>query len=156
MKVFLWNILLAGTWMAMTSISTMNLVVGFLLGYFVLWLAPGLAQRTNYFRKAGQGVRFAGFFLYELAVATARVSYDVVTPTAYMRPGVIGIPLDAETDAEIATLAILITLTPGTLALDVSSDRKTLYVHAMYVADPEALRREIKRGFERRVLELLR
>jgi multicomponent Na+:H+ antiporter subunit E len=156
MKLFLWNTLLAGTWMALTSASASNLVAGFVLGYAVLWMAPGLSQRTSYFRKPVQLVRFAGFFLGELALATARVSYDVLTPTEYMRPAVIGIPLDAETDAEIATLAILITLTPGTLALDVSSDRKTLYVHAMYVTDPEALRREIKRGFERRVLELLR
>jgi multicomponent Na+:H+ antiporter subunit E len=156
MNVLLSNLLLAGVWMALTSLSTTNLVVGFLLGYFVLWMSPGVARRTGYFRKASQGVRFAGFFLRELAIATARVSYDVLTPTAYMKPAVVGIPLDAETDAEIATLAILITLTPGTLALDVSADRKVLYVHAMYVTDPEALRREIKRGFERRVLELLR
>jgi multicomponent Na+:H+ antiporter subunit E len=150
------NILLAGVWTAMTELSAANLAVGFLLAYGVLWLSPGLARKTSYFRKTGQALRFAGFFLRELAIATAKVSYDVVTPTAYMRPAVIGIPLDVESDAEIATLAILITLTPGTLALDVSSDRKTLYVHAMYVTDPEAIRREIKRGFERRVLELLR
>lgn len=156
MKVLMWNIFLAGAWAALTSLSATNLAVGFLLGYFVLWMSPGLSRGTGYFRKVSQGVRFAGFFLRELAVATARIAYDVLTPTAYMKPAVVGIPLDAETDAEIATLAILITLTPGTLALDVSSDRKTLYVHAMYVTDPEALRREIKRGFERRVLELLR
>jgi multicomponent Na+:H+ antiporter subunit E len=150
------NVLLAGLWTAMTELSAASLGVGFVLGYVVLWLSPGISRRTSYFRKTGQAVRFAAFFLVELAIATVKVSYDVLTPTAYMRPAVIGIPLDVETDAEIAMLAIVITLTPGTLALDVSSDRRTLYVHAMYVNDPEALRREIKRGFERRVLELLR
>ena len=60
------------------------------------------------------------------------------------------------TDLEITLLANLITVTPGSFSLDVSDDRSVLYVHAMYVDDPEALRREIKDGFERRVLELLR
>ena len=73
-----------------------------------------------------------------------------------MRPGVIGIPLDAKTDLEITMLANVISLTPGTLSLDVSPDRKTLYIHAMYVVDPDELRREIKDGLERRLMELLR
>ncbi|MBW3600685.1 MAG: Na+/H+ antiporter subunit E, partial [Planctomycetes bacterium] len=60
------------------------------------------------------------------------------------------------TDDEITLLANLITLTPGTLSLDVSEDRKTLFVHAMYIEDPEKLRRHVKEGMERRVLELLR
>lgn len=156
MNLLLWNLLLAGVWMAVTELSATHLLIGFVLGYFVLWLSPGLAQRSRYFRRVGQWVRFAGFFLRELSVATARVAYDVLTPTPYMKPSVLGIPLDAKTDAEIAMLAIVVTLTPGTLALDVSSDRKTLYVHAMYVKDPEEIRREIKQGFERRILELLR
>lgn len=156
MRMLVWNLVLAGTWMAMTELSGTNLFIGFVLGYFVLWLSPGMAPRTRYFRRVGQGVRFLGLFLKELAVSTARIAYDVLTPTAYMRPAVIGIPLDVETDVEIAMLAIVVTLTPGSLALDVSSDRKTLYVHVMYAEDPETVRRDIKRGFERRILELLR
>jgi multicomponent Na+:H+ antiporter subunit E len=156
MSMLVWNLLLAGLWMAMTELSSTHMVIGFVLGYFVLWLSPGRGQRSRYFRRVGQGLRFAGFFLRELAIATARVAYDVLTPTPYMKPAVLGIPLDVETDTEIALLAIVVTLTPGTLALDISSDRKTLYVHAMYVTDPETIRRDIKQGFERRILELLR
>ena len=53
-------------------------------------------------------------------------------------------------------LANLITLTPGTLTLDVAPDRKSLYVHAMFVDDPEQIRAEIKNGMERRLLEVMR
>jgi multicomponent Na+:H+ antiporter subunit E len=84
------------------------------------------------------------------------VAFDVVTPRNYMKPGIIGIPLDAETDLEITLLANFITLTPGTLSLDVSTDKKTLYIHAMYVEDKEAFIRSIKDGFERRLLDILR
>lgn len=73
-------------------------------------------------------------------------------------PGVIAIPLDARTDVEITMLANLITLTPGSVSLDLSEDKRTLYVHAMYIddADVDAYRRSVKEGLERRVLELLR
>lgn len=81
-----------------------------------------------------------------------------VTPTSYVCPGVIAIPLDARTDIEITLLANLITLTPGSVCLDVSDDKRFLYVHAMYIdgGDVEAYRRAVKEGLERRVLELLR
>ena len=64
-------------------------------------------------------------------------------------------PLDAKSDGEIFLVADLISLTPGSLSLDVSPDGKTLYVHAMFVDDPEALRRDLKQGMERRVIEAL-
>jgi len=77
---------------------------------------------------------------------------------SFVCPGVVAIPLDARTDVEIALLANLITLTPGSVTLDLSEDRRVLYVHAMYIdgGDVEAYRRAIKEGLERRVLELLR
>lgn len=110
----------------------------------------------NIFVKAGQVFGLFFFFLWEIIKSNLRVAYDVLTPGFRMRPGVIGIPLEARTDLEITLLANLITLTPGTLSLDVSSDRRTLYIHAMYADDPEKVRKEIKAGFERRVLALLR
>jgi multicomponent Na+:H+ antiporter subunit E len=73
-----------------------------------------------------------------------------------MTPGVVAIPIRAKTDLEITLLANLISMTPGTLSLDVSEDRKTLYVHAMYVKDPQDLRDDITNNLERRVLEILR
>lgn len=77
---------------------------------------------------------------------------------SHVCPGVIAIPLDARTDTEITLLANLITLTPGSVSLDLSRDRRLLYVHAMYIdgGDIEAYRRSVKEGLERRVLELLR
>ena len=50
---------------------------------------------------------------------------------------------------------MLINLTPGSVALDVSADRKVMYVHVMYIDSPDAARSEIKYGFERRVRQLL-
>ena len=80
----------------------------------------------------------------------------MISPKPQRKPGIAAIPLDARSDTEITFLANLITLTPGTLSLDVSDDRSVLYVHGMFVEDPQLMREQIKEGFERRVLELLR
>ena len=53
-------------------------------------------------------------------------------------------------------MANLISLTPGTLSLDLSEDRKLLYIHVMFLDDIEHTRRQIKQGLEKRVLEVMR
>ncbi|MCF7863396.1 MAG: Na+/H+ antiporter subunit E [Kiritimatiellales bacterium] len=158
MDLFIYNILISMLWALLTGKVTIgSLSIGFLLGYVALTLLyPATGKKLSYFQKSMQFVGFSLFFAKELIVSSAKVALDVVKPLPLMRPGVIGIPLDAETDLEITLLANLISLTPGTLSLDVSPDRKTLYIHAMYVVDPDDLRREIKDGMERRLLELLR
>ncbi len=155
--MLLLNILLALAWLALTGQFTpTNLVIGLGLGYVLLWLTRQTTQRpSNYFNKVQQVVGFILFFLWELILANLRVTYDILTPRHHMRPGVVAIPLDIESDAAITLLANLITLTPGSLSLDVSSDRRTLYVHAMHIDNVEQFRREIKEGFEQRVQEVM-
>lgn len=99
---------------------------------------------------------FLGYIIVELLVSNVRVARDVLLPKMKMQPGVVGIPIDGDTNLEITILANLVSLTPGTLSLDVSSDRNTLFVHSMFAGDKEALIRSIKRQLERPLLEILR
>lgn len=155
--MLLWNILLALTWCAlMGEISLANLFVGFLLGYGVLWAARPVVGSRGYQARVPRVVAFILYFLWQLVAANLRLAVNVLSATEKMKPGVVAVPLEARTDAEIVMLANLITLTPGTLSLDVSTDRRVLYIHGVDLADPEAFRREIKDGLERRLLELLR
>lgn len=101
-------------------------------------------------------IRLVLFFVWELLLANLRVAYDVVTPRHHMRPGVIAIPLDGRTDFEILALTNWITLTPGSLSLDVSDDRRVLYIHSMYLDEIEEARQHIKQHFEQPLLEVLR
>lgn len=157
MTALFWNIVLAVVWaMATGELNPPGLLKGFGLGYVALWLCRPLLPESGYFRKPFQLARFALFFLWQLLLANLRVAYDVVTPRLHMRPSILAIPLDARTDDEITLLAGLITLTPGTLSMEVSADRRTLFIHAMFVEDAERFRRELKEGFERRLLEVLR
>ncbi len=152
------NLILALVWAALLGgFGAANIVSGLLVGYVLLWVVTrGLPGHASYFGKVPRLITFTVFYLWELLKSNAIIAYDVLTPTHHMKPGVVAIPLEAKTDLEITVLANLITMTPGTLSLDVSPDRSTLFVHAMYIDDPETLRHEIKENFERRVLALLR
>ena len=96
-------------------------------------------------------VELAGFFVWELVLANVRVAIDVLRPRTTIRPAVVAIPLDVTSDGEILLLSMLINITPGSVTIDLSDDRRTLYVHVMHMTSAEASRREIKEGFERRV-----
>lgn len=157
MTPFVINLVLAIVWAALFSSFTLpSLAAGFALGYGILWVLQPLFEGSRYRRKLTDLIRLILFFLWDLLVSSLQVTWDVITPVQKSRPGIIAVPIDAETDIEITTLANLVSLTPGTLSLDLSSDRKTLYVHAMFVENPDDLRRDIKDGMERRVLEALR
>jgi multicomponent Na+:H+ antiporter subunit E len=154
---FLLNNLLTFVWVALTGTFTgFNLVFGFVLGFWVLWLIDRKDGNRRYFRVVPRAIGFLLYFLYELVKANLQVAYQVLMPTFSMDPGIVRVPLDARTDLEITLLANVISLTPGTLSLDLSTDRSVLYVHAMYVGDKEAFIQDIKNGFERRIITLLR
>lgn len=164
MKWFIYNLLLAflGVWLIEQLVDLRFdkplVFLGVYNGlFFAIWLCSWFFDR-RYFRKLPKLLEFIGFIIKELFVSSLRVAYDVLTPTSQLNPAIIAIPLDAESDREIVTLAVLITLTPGTLSLRVSEDRRTLYVHEMYITDGdvEEARRKIKDGYERRVLNLSR
>lgn len=153
------NLLLALAWAALQAELTLaNLLAGYVLGYLILLLLVrgGVLGESRYVGKVGMAAGLAAFFLRELVVANLRLARDVVAVRHNVRPGIIAVPLDATRDSEILLLAALVNLTPGSVALDVSPDRKLLYVHAMYVDSADAARAEIKHGYERRVLLLLR
>ncbi len=156
MNIFVLNTLLALSWAALVGSFTLtNLLIGYAIGYLALWIAGPLFGRSSYFKRVPRLIHLAFLFVYELIVSSLRVVWDVITPTHLSRPGIIAMPLDAKGDGEVLLVANLISLTPGSLSLDVSDDRKTLYVHAMFIDDPDALRQELKSGMERRVLEAL-
>jgi len=156
--MLLLNVLLALAWVALTGQFTpVNLAFGFVLGYVILWIAQRAGKPLGYFTKVRQILGFGAFFLWEMVKANFQVTFYVLAPHRKMRPGVIAVPLDVRTDTEITLLANLITLTPGTLSLDVSVDRRVMYIHSMTLGDQtDKFRRQIKEGFERRVLEVLR
>jgi len=150
-------IYLAIVWAALTgSFTLLNFGFGLLLGWLALYLVrEQLDTRRGRYRGVGI-LSLVGIFVRELLLSGWRVSKLVVSPRMDLKPGIFAYPLSVDRDFEITLLANMITLTPGTLSVDVSEDRRTLYVHALDCSDVEASIAEIRNGFERKIEEAFR
>ncbi|SFB92386.1 multicomponent Na+:H+ antiporter subunit E [Parapedobacter composti] len=156
-KQFLMNLLLAFIWVALTgALYYSNFLFGFGVGFFLMWVMNRGGTDDRYFTRVPKVIGFFLYFVYEMVKANIQVAYDVITPKYFMKPGIVKYPMNAKTDFEINMLSTVISLTPGTLIIDVSEDRKVLYIHVMYLRDKEQFIRQIKDGFERRLLEVIR
>ncbi len=162
MKLLLVNIVLAFAWALLIGELTIGtLAFGFLLAYGIFYVISrridaGLNPTQSYLRRFPKVVGFFFYYLWEIFRSNIQVATDILTPKFRMKPGVIEFPIQAKTDIEITVLANLISMTPGTLSLDISEDRSILYVHAMFIEDPDKVRQELTANLERRVLEILR
>lgn len=155
MNYFMLNIVLALTWAMLSGeINSLNLAAGFLIGYFVLYIGHRAIGPSPYFGRIKITTLFLGFFLKELFVSNIKLARDVLTSRHLMKPRIVAVPLTVQSDAEITALANLISLTPGTLSLDVSSDKSALYIHFIYAENEENVKLEIKNGMERWVRDL--
>ena len=150
------NLLLALAWTALQGqVSLSNLAVGYGLGYVVLQvLTRGGVLPVRYLGKIGAFFGLFFYLVYELVLANFKLAVDVVLPRRNLRPAILKVPLDIESDAEILMFAALINLTPGSTALDTSEDRRTMFVHVLHMETPDQTRAELKQGFERRVRRL--
>jgi len=157
MSLFLTNLLLAVTWAALTAGFTLSgLAVGFVIGFVALWFTQPLfgGGQSPYFRRVWRALRLLVYFHYDLIKSSVAVAWDVLTPRHQAEPALIEMPLDVKSDVEILLVTNLISLTPGTLSVDVSEDRSRLLIHAMFAEDPEGLKRQLKDGMERMVREV--
>lgn len=157
MKALLINLFLALVLASlMGRITVGGLLVSFAAGYALLWSLSPVLGPTNYFQKVPLTLSFLIFFIKDLLHSNIRVAVEVLSPNRRVRAGFVAVPLSVSTNFQILLLVSLITLTPGTMGVDISGDRKVLYVHTMFVTTPDEVREGIKNGLERRVLELFR
>lgn len=99
-------------------------------------------------------VLLIGYFLKEVVVANLQIAKLVFAKPENIHPAIIKIPLDIKTDRGLFLLSSMITLTPGTLSLEISSDKKNLYVHVTHTANSAEVVAQIKNGFEKKLLEV--
>jgi multicomponent Na+:H+ antiporter subunit E len=154
--VILANLLLALAWVGLNGRFTLDsLTIGAMIGRIVLMiLAKGDVLSRTEVRRVERAFSLLLYLLWQIVLANFRLTKDVLSVRHRMRPGVIRLPLSVTTDGEILLLSAMINITPGSVALDVSEDRQSMYVHVMNIATVEDAKKEIKNGFERRILDL--
>ena len=116
-------------------------------------LAPGTASAVSW---PWRWLVFWCWYAWALVTSSKAVIKDLVTPGVQARSGIARVRSNCRTDAEVTLLSALITLTPGTLTLDVAEDRSALLVHSIYATDEAALVADLKSGMERRIGKVFR
>ncbi len=156
-KQFLMNLLLTFIWVALTgSMYYSNFLFGFLIGFLILWLMNRNETDQRYFSRVPKTIGFLFFMFYEMLKANIQVAYDVITPKYFFKPGIVRFDMRAKTDLEINLLSTIISITPGTLILNISDDKKSLYIHVMYLNDKDKFIAQVRNRLEKKLLEVLR
>ncbi len=144
-----WAIALALLWVALQGKATWaNLVGGFVLALVILYgLLPEYRKRKAVGWRFIPSLRLLMAFLKDLLLANVTLLAEILGRNQKACPGILEIPLDLPSDSVIATFANYVTLTPGTLSLHVSDDKKSLFIHSMFasVENEEAIRQDIYR-----------
>ncbi|GKV56921.1 Na(+)/H(+) antiporter subunit E [Sporosarcina sp. NCCP-2222] len=151
------NVFIAVTWMFMTSsFSASTFVIGYLIGLTLLFLTRRFFKSRLYFWKLWAALKLTLLFLKELTLSNISVFMLVIRPKLNLQPMFFALPTELEHDWEITLLSSLITLTPGTIVVNVSDDQRTLYIHALDVDDVDEAIESIKNSFEKAIMEVSR
>lgn len=145
------NIVLALVWcLLQNEISLRQFLIGSLVATAAMLFFPrSFHQERRYLHKVSLSFQLAAFFFKELLIANITVVKQVLAPKLTIQSGIIAYPLELKDDFLITLLANMITLTPGTLSVEIAPDRKFLFIHFLNVEDIEEERRLIRDGLER-------
>ncbi len=159
------NIVLALIWCALKEkLNVTEFVIGSVFGYGIIFMLKRVLDDEKEASSPSQKSSFVLFlrvfryffvFIKEMIKANLDVVKIVLSPKLKMTPGIIAYKMDVKTDAGITLLANSITLTPGTLSVDISKDRKTLYIHALHIEDAAELEQSIRDSLEKHTKEIL-
>lgn len=133
------HLTLAVVWCLLTgSFSGWNLVGGLFIGLFVISAYSHVLEGGGYARRLLGLIWFGLWFFMVLVRSNLQIAREILTPGWSQTPRILRYPVSGLTDVETTILASSITLTPGTLAIDVSDDGAFLYLHCMYARDRAA------------------
>jgi multicomponent Na+:H+ antiporter subunit E len=151
------NMFLGFLWMLMTvSFEPVAFLKGYLFGLLIIFAFRRFFHSRFYLLRVVAVINLIYIFIRELILSNIAIVKTVLKPKLDMKPGIFAYPTILEKDWEITTLANLITLTPGTLVIDLSPNNKILYVHAMDISDAKESIESIKNTFEKAIMEVSR
>ena len=155
MNWFIAHLFLSMLWAALLgSYDTLTVLSGFLLGLGLFKLT--LEEPTRNYRKRLYSIgRFSLFYLKEILSSNLKIAGDILRGKPRINPGIVAVKADSLSPRATALVANLITMTPGTLSLDVSQCGDFIYVHCLYVDDAKALRESMERDYVNTIAHLL-
>jgi multicomponent K+:H+ antiporter subunit E len=149
------SLLIAGFWLVLVNrISVGHALLAVLLGVALPLITARFALVWPRIHRAGTALELAALFVYDLLVANVVVAAYVLGLRGPIRPAFVEVPLDSASDDVATLLAGMVTLTPGTVSVDIDSARRVLLVHALVSEDPARTAGEIKARYESRLKEI--
>ena len=150
------SVMLLVVWLMInTTTSAGHILLGSILAIVIPLLCEPLRVRQPNIQRPFKALIYVLIVLKDIVVANIEVAILVVGPMRRIKPGFVAVPLDLENTLPITVLASTVTMTPGTVSAEVSSDQKWLYVHVLNMPENEqdviAL---IKNRYESRVKEI--
>jgi multicomponent Na+:H+ antiporter subunit E len=140
---FLWLVV---AWVALWGEPTpANIGSGAVIAAALVWLFPPRRGEPGGGVRPVAVVRFLVYFLGQLVAASAIVAWEVVTPRNRINEGIVAVPIEGASDTLVTIVANAISLTPGTLTLEVDRDPTVLYVHVLHLRDVDEVRRDVRR-----------
>lgn len=158
-KNFLLNLLLSLVWVALTGhLNYPNFLFGFFIGFAILWVLAKADTLNNkdYFSRVPKLLLFTLFFFYDMLRANVEVTIEIMSPKFKMKPGIIAYEHRLKSDFEITMLTNLIALTPGTMVLKISPDKKYLFIHSFNLQDKQRFVERMRNGLEKKLIEVIR
>jgi multicomponent Na+:H+ antiporter subunit E len=141
--VVVWLVIVwLGLW---ERLSVANVVGGILVATLLLMVFPMRFRRPVDWRiRPVAASWFTVFFIWKLVEASLYVAWEVVTPRNKINEGIVAIPIRGVSDGLITIVGNAISLTPGTVTLEVHEDPAVLYVHVLHLHDIEAVRHDVQ------------
>lgn len=156
---FLLNLFIAVLWMLLKDEKAIHLTTfftGFFIGIVVLYLMHRFFGTSFYLRRVMAIVKLILLFFKELFMSTVLVLQQVMRPRLNITPGIFTYKTNLKTDGEITALALLLTLTPGSVVIEVSPDNDLFYIHATDMGKTRESILKSMNSFENAIKEVTR
>ena len=153
------SLLLLACWLWLNNtLAPGHLLLGALLGAAIPFVTRPFWPDPLTVRHPLRVLEYAAVVLYDIVVANLQVAAIILGPLSRLRPAFVRVPLELRSDFAVTVLASTVTLTPGTVSVEIEDDgagRRVLVFHALRCVDADDMVRTIKRRYERRLQEIL-
>lgn len=150
------SVMLLVVWLMLNNtLSLGHILLGSVLAVVIPWICEPLRVPQPKIKKPLKAITYILIVLKDIVVANIEVALLVIGPMRNIKPGFVAVPLDLKETLPITMLASTVTMTPGTVSCDISSDKKWLYVHVLDMPENEQeVIDSIKQRYESRVKEI--
>jgi len=149
------SLITLAVWLVLnSSLAPAQILLGVSLAVALPHVTAPFAIGSSRLKRPLAALDLAAVFGWDLLAANIEVAVLVLGPRRRLRPRVVEVPLTVSSPLAVSTLAGIISLTPGTVSVELSADCRILTVHGLRVLDAGAAAAQLKARYERRLLEV--